>query len=100
MSRNKEFIKNTLMLFIGKFATQFTSFLLIPLFTHYLISEDYGWVDLLQTYITLFVPILTLRMDSAVFRFLIDIRNDEKEKTRIITNVMFITVIGLSLIHI
>lgn len=95
MSRNKEFIKNTLMLFIGKFATQFTSFLLIPLFTHYLISEDYGWVDLLQTYITLFVPILTLRMDSAVFRFLIDIRNDEKEKTRIITNVMFITVIGI-----
>lgn len=95
MSRNKEFIKNTLMLFIGKFATQFTSFLLIPLFTHYLISEDYGWVDLLQTYITLFVPVLTLRMDSAVFRFLIDIRNDEKEKTKIITNVMFITIIGI-----
>lgn len=95
MSRNKEFIKNTFILFVGKFATQFISFLLIPLFTHYLISDDYGWVDLLQTYITLFVPILTLRMDSAIFRFLIDKRKDEEEKTNIITNVMFITIIGL-----
>lgn len=97
MSRSKEFIKNTLILFVGKFATQFTSFLLIPLFTHYLISDDYGWVDLLQTYITLFVPILTLRMDSALFRFLVDKRNDEKGKANIISNVIFITAVGLSI---
>ena len=53
MSKKKDFIKNTLILFIGKFATQFTSFLLLPLYTHYLLTDDYGWVDFLQTYITL-----------------------------------------------
>lgn len=95
MSRGKEFAKNTLILFIGKFSTQFVSLLLLPLFTHYLLADDYGFVDLLQTYITLFVPILTLRMDSVVFRFLIDKREDEKGKTVIISNVLFVLLCGI-----
>lgn len=100
MSRNKEFVKNTMILFIGKFATQFSSFLLLPLFTHYLLTDDYGWVDLLQSYIMLFVPILTLRIDSSLFRFLIDKRNDEYEKKKIISSGMFLTVIISVLIFI
>ena len=96
MSREKEFAKNTIILFIGKFATQLSSFLLIPLFTHFLQPDDYGWVDLLQTYISLLVPVLTIRMDSAVFRFLIDTRKDEKKSNVIITNsIIIITVIAI-----
>lgn len=91
MSREKDFAKNTLILLIGKFATQFISFLLIPLFTHYLLTSDYGIVDLIQTYLTLLVPVLTLRLDSALFRFLIDNRENEKEKSRIISNVLIFT---------
>ena len=81
--RNKEYYKNTVILFIGKFVTQFMSIILLPLFTRYLLTEDYGYVDLIQTYLSLFVPILTLRMDSAVFRFLIDARKDEEKKAKI-----------------
>ena len=44
-----EYYKNTLILLLGKFCTQFISFLLLPVFTRYLISSDYGYVDLLQT---------------------------------------------------
>ena len=78
MSRSKEFTKNTLLLFIGKFTTQFISFFLLPLYTRYLITYDYGYVDLIQTYISLFVPVLILRIDSAIFRFLIEKRNDKE----------------------
>lgn len=88
-NKNKEYIKNTFILFIGKFATQFSSFLLIPLFTNHFLTEDYGWADLLQSYILLLIPILTLRLDSAVFRFLIDKRNDEDGKEKVITNVLY-----------
>ena len=95
MSKKKDFIKNTLILFIGKFATQFTSFLLLPLYTHYLLTDDYGWVDFLQTYITLFVPILTLRLDSALFRFLIDNRKNENGKKKIISNTIFVLLLSL-----
>ena len=95
MNRNSEFVKNTVLLFIGKFATQFMSLLLLPLFTHYLLTDDYGTVDLLQTYITLFVPILTLKIDSAVFRFLIDKRKDKDGQKEIVSSIMFILVIML-----
>lgn len=90
MNKNKEFVKNTIILFIGKFATQFMSLLLLPLYTHYLLKEDYGTVDLLQTYISLFIPMLTLRIDSAVFRFLIDKRKQKEEINNILSNTIFI----------
>lgn len=98
--RNKEYYKNTVILFIGKFVTQFMSIILLPLFTRYLLTEDYGYVDLIQTYLSLFVPILTLRMDSAVFRFLIDARKDEEKKAKIITNSTFLTFLGIAIISI
>ncbi len=95
MNKNKEFVKNTAILFVGKFATQFISFLLLPLYTHYLLTDDYGTVDLIHTYITLFVPVLTLRIDSALFRFLIDNRQNESEKKRIISNSYFLLFLGI-----
>ncbi len=95
MEKSKVFVKNTIILFIGKFATQFMSLLLLPLFTHFLLIEDFGAVDLLQTYITLFIPILTLRVDSAIFRFLIDKRDDENGMKSIISNVFFLLIIGV-----
>lgn len=95
MSKNKEYIKNTAILMIGKFATQFITFLLIPLYTHYLLTDDYGFVDLCQTYISLFVPVLTLRLDSSIFRFLIDKRKDEEGKKRIISNSLFVLFISI-----
>ena len=94
-SRKIDFAKNTLILFFGKFATQFMSLILLPLYTRFLITEEYGMIDLYQTYITLFVPILTLRVDSAIFRFLIDKRNNQSEKENIITNISFISIIGI-----
>lgn len=95
MSKNKEFVKNTIILFIGKFATQFMSLLLLPLYTHFLITDDFGIVDLLQTYISLFVPILTLRIDSALFRFLLENRKNKDEQKNIISNIVFILFVSI-----
>ena len=95
MDKNKEFLKNTLILFIGKFATQFMSLLLLPLYTHFLIADDFGTVDLLQTYISLFVPIFTLRIDSALFRFLLESRDNKEEQKKIISNAVFILFLSI-----
>lgn len=84
MNKNKELIKNTFILLLGKFCTQFISFLLIPIYTFYLLSNDYGYIDLIQTYIMLIVPIIILRLDSGIFRYLIDARNNESEQSNII----------------
>lgn len=88
MNKNKELIKNTAIIFVGKFCTQFISFLLVPIYTNFLSTNDYGYIDLVQTYISLLVPILILRFDSGVFRFLIDERNNENGKKKIISNII------------
>ncbi len=85
MKKEKEYIKNTIILLIGKFSTQIISFLLLPIYTYKLATSNYGYIDLVQTYISLLVPIVLLQLDSAVFRYLIDIRKKEEEKNKIIS---------------
>lgn len=95
MDKSKEYLKNTIIIFIGKFSTQFMTFLLLPLYTHYLLASDYGFVDLIQTYISLLIPVLTLRFDSAGFRFLIDERNNEKQQNEIINNIFYSLIVQI-----
>ena len=95
MNKNKELVKNTIIIFIGKFCTQFITLLLLPLYTHFLSTEDYGYIDLIQTYLTFFIPLILLKIDAGIFRFLIDARKSEEEKNKIITNCIFIMFVEL-----
>lgn len=95
MNKNKELVKNTIIIFIGKFCTQFITLLLLPLYTHFLSTEDYGYIDLIQTYLTFFIPLILLKIDAGIFRFLIDARKSEEEKNKIITNGIIIVFVEL-----
>jgi O-antigen/teichoic acid export membrane protein len=95
LNKNKELVKNTIIIFIGKFCTQFITLLLLPLYTHFLSTEDYGYIDLIQTYLTFFIPLILLKIDAGIFRFLIDARKSEEEKNKIITNGIFIMFVEL-----
>ena len=98
MSRKGELFKNTIIISIGKISTQFISFLLVPLYTSQVSVSDYGYIDLIQTYVSLLIPIIILRFDSAVFRFLIDVRKQFKKQIQIISTVVLIIVLELLLI--
>ena len=45
MEKNKELIKNTIIILLGKFCTQFLSFFLLPLYTSILSANEYGIYD-------------------------------------------------------
>lgn len=97
MSKKKELMKNTIIIFMGKVCTQLISFLLLPLYTSYLLTEEYGFVDLVTTYVTLIVPIITMELEMSVFRYLVDCRKDEKEKKKIFSNNFIILLVSLAL---
>ena len=88
-SREKQLIKNTGILALGKICTQFISFFLLPLYTAYLSTKEYGVVDLLNNFISLLIPIVFFQMEQALFRFLIDERGNEKNKSEIISTAFF-----------
>lgn len=80
MNQKKELIKNTLIISIGKFSTKVVSFLLLPLYTAILLPAEKGQVDLLNRISLFLIPLITLQMDEALFRFLIDIKSDNDKK--------------------
>lgn len=86
MNKKKLLVKNTFIILIGKICTQFLSFFLMPLYTNILSSKQYGTFDLIITYISLCIPIITMQLDMGVFRELIDVRDNQLEKNRIITS--------------
>ena len=96
MNKKKQLAKNTLIIFFGRVCTQLISYFLLPLYTAYLATSEYGLVDLVQTYITLLVPIVTLELEMSVFRYLIDVRGKEKDTKVLMSNNFFILGISLS----
>ncbi len=80
MNQKKELVKNTIIISIGKFSTKIVSFLLLPLYTAILVPAEKGQVDLLNRISLFLIPLITLQMDEALFRFLIDIKGDNDKK--------------------
>ena len=100
MNKKKQLAKNTIIIFFGKVCTQLISFLLLPLYTAYLATNEYGIVDLIQTYVTLLVPIITLELEMSIFRWLIDSRGIKKDTNKLISNDFYILMLSLGIFSI
>lgn len=100
MNKEKELAKNTAIITFGKICTQLVSFLLLPLYTSILNAEEYGIVDLIITYSTLLLPFVTLALEQALFRFLIDIRNNSDLIKRYISTTYCVTFFILTIVEI
>lgn len=86
MSREKNLVKNTIIITIGKVCTQLITFILLPLYTSILTVEEYGIVDVLNTLVALMLPIVTLQIEQAVFRELIECRDNEDKKKKVVSS--------------
>jgi O-antigen/teichoic acid export membrane protein len=92
MNREKELTKNTIILGLGKFLPKFFTIITLPIITACLTKSEYGMYDYITTLVMLLLPIATLQVQSAAFRFLIDCRGDKNKSTEIITNIFAITI--------
>lgn len=95
MSREKKLAQNTIILTVGKICTQLITFFLLPLYTAILSTEEYGTVDLLNTLVSLLLPIVTFQIEQAVFRHLIEERENFQEKRKIISTAFIAVIINV-----
>lgn len=93
--REKQLYKNTGILAIGTLCSKAFQFFLLPLYTNVLSTEEYGRIDLLTTIASLIIPIVTMQVSSAVFRFIIDC-DDKMSKEKVISSSFCIEIIALS----
>ena len=89
MKEVKELAKNTGLLAIGQFGTKLLSFFLVPLYTYVLSTADYGTYDLMNTTVSLLVPILSLNICDSALRFPLDKNVDRKQVFSICANILF-----------
>lgn len=95
MNRERDIAKNSFIFTAGRIAAQFAAFLLLPLYSALLTPNDYGTYDLINTIVFLILPFVGVQIDTALFRFTVDCRNDhEKQQT------LFSTVTVVNLIQI
>ena len=98
MNREKNLAKNTLIITIGKISTQMITFFLLPLYTSILSTKEYGTVDLLNTLVSLLLPIVTFQVEQAVFRELIEVRGKRDKESKIISS-SIVTVVFQCLVY-
>lgn len=78
-SRKKYLIKNTLVFALSALATKLITFFLVPIYTNALNPDEFGIVDLLFTICSFLVPVFTLNITEAIYRFSLDKDHKDNE---------------------
>jgi O-antigen/teichoic acid export membrane protein len=76
--RYKKLFTDTGLFAISNFGSKILTFLLVPLYTSVLSTEEYGSVDIITTTVNLLYPVLTLSIFDATLRFALDKKYDNK----------------------
>lgn len=93
MDRNKRLVKTTIIYFIGTFGSKLLIFFLLPLYSNWLSTGQYGNLNLLTNVVPLIGPIFTLQITETIFRFLCTAK--EEERSQYISNAFFLLFAGL-----
>jgi O-antigen/teichoic acid export membrane protein len=96
-TQTHDLVKNTVLLSAGSLLNKGLQFVIIPIFSAWLSKEDYGTYDLLSSYVTLLIPLVTLAISEAIFRMAIDV-DDKIEKGIYITNSLLLVVVNLFIV--
>lgn len=92
MDSQKKLIKNIIVFGIGNLGSKLISVILVPLYTYYLSTNEYGTVDLITTTTSIFIPLVSFSMADAVLRFSMDKKID---KSIAVSNSLLLIISGI-----
>lgn len=95
MNREKDIAKNAFIFTAGKVAAQFIGFLLLPLYSALLTPEDFGTADLINTIVFLIIPFVGIQIDTALFRYTVDCREDKEKQKELFSTVIVVNLIQI-----
>ena len=78
MNRYKKLFSDTVILGLGTFGSKLLVFLLMPLYTAYLSTEQYGTAELITSTANLLIPLACVGITNGIFRFAAE-RNSDKQ---------------------
>lgn len=94
-SKTKQLAVDTILFGISTFGSKILVFLLTPLYTAVLLTEEYGVADLINTTVNLIYPVLTLAIADATLRYSLD---KNCSKRAVLGDAIVITIASLLLL--
>ncbi len=91
MGKFKSLLSDTLIFAVGNFTVKILYFILMPIYTVALSSEEFGLADLLNNTLQFVIPIFTLSISDAVFRFMLDKNAD---RSSFLSNGFFVLLVS------
>ncbi|MBS5951633.1 MAG: oligosaccharide flippase family protein [Clostridium sp.] len=91
MNKENQLIRNTIIYAFGNFGSKLLTFILLPIYTQYLLKSEYGYFDLIVNTASLLIPIVTFQIMDGIYRFIL-VEERETEKSLYISNGVWITI--------
>lgn len=89
--KHKKLVQNSAIFFLGNFGSKVITFLIVPFYTYYLTTAEYGTADLVTTTVNLLVPFAMAGMNEAVLRFSV---SKESSNETIASNSLLVVLLG------
>lgn len=80
--------KNTVVIVGSKLLTQIIGFLMLPIYTAFLATSEFGLMDILLTYSILIAPLLFANLQAALFRLILEARKNRRRQIEVFTNTL------------
>ncbi len=93
--RYKSLLSNTLLFGLSTFGSKLVVFFLLPVYTRFLPTDDYGMMDIVANSCNFITPLITLCVHEAVIRFGVE---QERRKRDVFTTAILTIVIGYALL--
>ncbi|MBQ8212733.1 MAG: oligosaccharide flippase family protein [Clostridia bacterium] len=78
MNRYKKLFSDTVILGLGTFGSKLLVFLLMPLYTAWLSTSEYGIAELITSTANLLIPLACVGISNGIFRFAAERESDQK----------------------
>ena len=88
--QGKKLFFDTIIYAIGDMGPRLFTFVLIPIYTAYLTTSEYGTYDLVMTALQMVTPIIFMQMPGTIMRYVINV-SEETKRTVISTGLYFAT---------
>lgn len=72
MSQESKLIKNTAIYSIGSLSSKILAYVMVLVYSRYIMPESMGYYDVVMTTISLIYPVVTLELVEGIYRFVID----------------------------
>ena len=101
MSQGKTLVKKTFIYAIGNIGSKILAYVMVLVYSHFILAEELGYYDLILTTVSMLQPIITFQISDGLYRFLLSRKEDDKSQIiAVVFKFLLITTLVAEIIYV